>query len=275
MKSFTKKWKNLLMIPLLCVVLALASGCGGNSGGKAEQIPVVEETGNEEQSPENVEAENPDESSGEQSFDSAEGEETGWEDGSENAGNESYGDDTYSDGSDSEENGWDESDGNGDAAEEDSYSEDSYIEGGDSYTEDSGYQDDDASGTDNGNDYQEEYEGSDGEIQENGVYTTKEDVALYIHTYGKLPANFMTKKQARSMGWSGGSLENYAPGMCIGGDRFGNYEGTLPRGNYHECDINTLGKKKRGAERLIYSDDGRIYYTDDHYETFTLLYEKN
>lgn len=273
MKSFAKKWKNLLMIPLLCAVLALASGCGGNSAGKAEQISVVEETGSEEQSSENVEAENPDESSGEQSFDSAEGEETGWEDGNDNAGDESYGDDTYSDGSDSEENGWDESDGNGDAAEEDSYSEDSYIEGGDSYTEDGGSQDNDASGTDNGNDYQEEYEGSDGEIQENGVYTTKEDVALYIHTYGKLPANFMTKKQARSMGWSGGSLENYAPGMCIGGDRFGNYEGTLPRGNYHECDINTLGKKKRGAERLIYSDDGRIYYTDDHYETFTLLYE--
>lgn len=275
MKSFGKKWKNLLMIPLLCAVLALASGCGGNSAGKVEQIPVVEKTGSEEQSSENVEAENPDESSGEQSFDSEEGEETGWEDGNDNAGNESYGDDTYSDGSDSEENGWDESDGNGDAAEEDSYSEDSYIEGGDSYTEDSGSQDNDASGTDNGNNYQEEYEGSDGEIQENGVYTTKEDVALYIHTYGKLPANFITKKQARSMGWSGGSLENYAPGMCIGGDRFGNYEGTLPRGNYHECDINTLGKKKRGAERLIYSDDGRIYYTDDHYETFTLLYEKN
>ncbi len=275
MKNFAKKWKNLLMIPLLCAVLALASGCGGNSAGKVEQIPVVEKTGSEEQSSENVEAENPDESSGEQSFDSEEGEETGWEDGNDNAGNESYGDDTYSDGSDSEQNGWDESDGNGDAAEEDSYSEDSYIEGGDSYTEDSGYQDNDASGTDNGNEYQEEYEGSDGEIQENGVYTTKEDVALYIHTYGKLPANFITKKQARSMGWSGGSLENYAPGMCIGGDRFGNYEGTLPRGNYHECDINTLGKKKRGAERLIYSDDGRIYYTDDHYETFTLLYEKN
>ena len=275
MKSFGKKWKNLQMITLLCAVRALDTGCGGNSAGKVEQIPVVEETGSEEQSSENVEAENPDESSGEQSFDSVEGEETGWEDGNDNAGNESYGDDTYSDGSDSEENGWDESDGNGDAAEEDSYSEDSYIEGGDSYTEDSGSQDNDASGTDNGNDYQEEYEGSDGEIQENGVYTTKEDVALYIHTYGKLPANFITKKQARSMGWSGGSLENYAPGMCIGGDRFGNYEGTLPRGNYHECDINTLGKKKRGAERLIYSDDGRIYYTDDHYETFTLLYERN
>ena len=112
-----------------------------------------------------------------------------------------------------------------------------------------------------------------GELDENGVYTTKEDVALYLHTYGKLPLNFMTKKEARSAGWSGGSLEEYAPGMCIGGDRFGNYEGVLPEGNYHECDINTLGEKRRGPERLVYSDDGRIYYTSDHYETFTLLYE--
>ena len=109
------------------------------------------------------------------------------------------------------------------------------------------------------------------DIDENGVYTTKEDVALYLHTYGHLPHNFMTKKEARSRGWSGGALEKYAPGMCIGGDRFGNYEGILPDGHYHECDINTLGEK-RGPERLVYSDDGRIYYTADHYETFELLY---
>lgn len=110
------------------------------------------------------------------------------------------------------------------------------------------------------------------EIDEDGSYTTKEDVALYIHTYGKLPSNFITKKQAEKLGWNGGSLEPYAPGKCIGGGRFGNYEGILPDGNYKECDIDTLGKKKRGAKRLIYSDDGRIYYTDDHYETFTQLY---
>lgn len=109
-------------------------------------------------------------------------------------------------------------------------------------------------------------------IDKNGVYTTAEDVALYLHTYGELPHNFITKKEARARGWPGGSLEEYAPGMCIGGDRFGNYEGILPDGNYHECDINTLGKQKRGPERLVYSDDGRIYYTGDHYESFTLLY---
>lgn len=110
-------------------------------------------------------------------------------------------------------------------------------------------------------------------IDENGSYTTKDDVALYIHTFGKLPQNFITKKQARELGWGGGSLEPYAPGKCIGGDRFGNYEGLLPEGHsYTECDVNTLGASSRGAERIIFSSDGLIYYTGDHYAHFTLLY---
>ncbi|MBR1641608.1 MAG: ribonuclease [Butyrivibrio sp.] len=110
-------------------------------------------------------------------------------------------------------------------------------------------------------------------LDEEGTYTSKVDVAMYIHTYGKLPSNFMTKKQAKKLGWSGGSLEEYAPGMCIGGDYFGNYEGLLPEDKeYHECDIDTLGKKSRGAKRIIYSDDGYIYYTEDHYESFEQLY---
>ena len=106
-----------------------------------------------------------------------------------------------------------------------------------------------------------------------GSYTSKEDVALYIHLYGELPLNFMTKKQARDLGWEGGSLEPVAPGMCIGGDWFGNYEGLLPEDReYTECDIDTLGKKSRGAKRIVFSDDGLIYYTEDHYESFELLY---
>jgi len=106
-----------------------------------------------------------------------------------------------------------------------------------------------------------------------GSYTTKEDVALYIHTYGMLPGNFMTKSEARKLGWEGGGLEDYAPGMCIGGDRFGNYEGLLPEDrDYTECDIDTLGRNSRGAKRIVFSDDGLIYYTDDHYESFELLY---
>ena len=107
-----------------------------------------------------------------------------------------------------------------------------------------------------------------------GTYTSKEDVALYIHIYGQLPSNFITKKEAKKLGWSGGGLEDYAPGMCIGGDYFGNYEGLLPEDReYRECDIDTLGKSSRGAKRIVYSDDGYIYYTEDHYESFELLYE--
>lgn len=109
-------------------------------------------------------------------------------------------------------------------------------------------------------------------LDRNGSYTSRDDVALYIHQYGKLPGNFITKAEAQKLGWSGGSLEKYAPGKSIGGDRFGNYEGTLPEGDYHECDIDTLGADRRGAKRLVYADDGRIYYTEDHYESFTLLY---
>lgn len=106
-----------------------------------------------------------------------------------------------------------------------------------------------------------------------GSYTTKEDVALYIHLYGELPQNFMTKSEAKKLGWEGGPLEPYAPGMCIGGDRFGNYEGLLPEDrDYWECDIDTLGADSRGAKRIVFSEDGLIYYTDDHYESFALLY---
>lgn len=111
-------------------------------------------------------------------------------------------------------------------------------------------------------------------IDEYGIYDSKEEVALYIVTYDKLPSNYITKKEAKKLGWSGGSLESYAPGKCIGGDYFGNYEGNLPEDTeYHECDIDTLGKKSRGAKRIVYSDDGYVYYTEDHYETFELLYE--
>ncbi len=112
-------------------------------------------------------------------------------------------------------------------------------------------------------------------IFEDGVYTSKEDVARYISEFGHLPQNFITKKEAQALGWPGGSLEKYAPGKCIGGDRFGNYEGLLPEEKgrkYYECDIDTLGKDKRGAKRIIYSNDGLIFYTDDHYKSFTQLY---
>lgn len=112
-------------------------------------------------------------------------------------------------------------------------------------------------------------------LSEDGCYTSKEDVALYLYLYDHLPSNFITKKEAEKLGWQGGSLEPFAPGMCIGGNRFGNYEGLLPEKDgrfYTECDIDTLGAEKRGAKRIVFSNDGLIYYTEDHYESFELLY---
>jgi guanyl-specific ribonuclease Sa len=100
-------------------------------------------------------------------------------------------------------------------------------------------------------------------------------VAQYLALYGHLPQNFITKEEARKLGWNGGSLEPYAPGKSIGGDRFGNREGLLPTAKgrqYYECDIDTMGADSRGGKRIVWSNDGLIYYTDDHYESFTLLY---
>jgi len=112
-------------------------------------------------------------------------------------------------------------------------------------------------------------------IDKNGSYYSKDEVALYIHTYDKLPGNYITKGEAEALGWTGGSVERYKKGAAIGGTYFGNYEKKLPAKQgrkYYECDIDTKGKNSRGAKRIIYSNDGLIYYTDDHYETFTLLY---
>lgn len=123
---------------------------------------------------------------------------------------------------------------------------------------------------------EEDTEPAEGVISEDGTYTSKEDVAEYLHTYGHLPSNYIKKKAAQELGWvsSEGNLWDVAPGMSIGGDYFGNYEGTLPEADdrdYYECDIDFDGSY-RGAKRIVYSNDGLIYYTEDHYETFELLY---
>ena len=110
-------------------------------------------------------------------------------------------------------------------------------------------------------------------VEEDGTYTAPQDIADYLFTYGRLPGNFITKKEAQVLGWD--SRSNYvgdvAPGKSIGGDSFGNYEQKLPTANgrkYYECDCNYTGTR-RGAERIIFSNDGLVYYTADHYETFT------
>lgn len=113
-------------------------------------------------------------------------------------------------------------------------------------------------------------------IVEDGNYTGVEEVAEYIHTYGKLPANYITKNEAREMGWESdkGNLWEISEFKSIGGDWFGNREGLLPKADnrkWYECDINYSGGF-RGAERIVFSNDGLIYYTADHYESFKKIY---
>lgn len=112
---------------------------------------------------------------------------------------------------------------------------------------------------------------SDVDVVENGEYCTVDEVAAYIKEYHKLPSNYITKKEAQSLGWHGGPLKKYAPGKSIGGDRFTNRQHVLPDSDdkYIECDINANGTS-RGAERIVYNTgDFKVYYTDDHYNTFT------
>lgn len=113
-------------------------------------------------------------------------------------------------------------------------------------------------------------------VSEDAEYTGRDEVALYLHEYGHLPPNYITKKEAQALGWEGGgeALAELAPGKSIGGSRFGNYEGQLPEWEgrrYYECDIDFDGRS-RGAKRLVYSNDGLIFYTEDHYASFEQLY---
>lgn len=111
------------------------------------------------------------------------------------------------------------------------------------------------------------------EVNEGEFYTCVQDVVEYLHRYGELPGNYLTKQEARDLGWvsSEGNLWDVVPGANIGGDHYGNFEGLLPEKKgrrYQEADINYKGGFRDG-ERLVYSNDGLYFYTDDHYETFT------
>lgn len=110
-------------------------------------------------------------------------------------------------------------------------------------------------------------------VVESETYSDKEHVAAYLNEFGHLPANYISKNKAdNTPNWQ-------KNGYYIGGDRFGNYEGRLPKKSgrtYYECDLsysnNNIKKGNRGTKRLVYSNDGLIFYTEDHYESFTQLY---
>ena len=115
-------------------------------------------------------------------------------------------------------------------------------------------------------------------VEKNGAYTSKDEVAAYIYRFGGLPRNFITKKEALALGWDAksGNLWQVADKKSIGGDRFSNREKKLPEASgrkWFECDVG-YGGGRRGAQRIVFSSDGLIYYTPDHYENFYLLYER-
>lgn len=106
---------------------------------------------------------------------------------------------------------------------------------------------------------------------EDGSYTSKDEVAAYLHSYGKLPSNYLTTEAAKALGWDGESdLWAVQSGASIGGDEYGNHAGLLPSADgrtWKQCDVGYNGGT-RGPERLVYSSDGLIYYSPDRFTTF-------
>ena len=237
-----RKWKKgLVWLLMVMLVLGTAAGCGTASGGQPERTLVqeqkVEETVQGEKAAEAQEISEAGEEPGEgkESEDWGESEESG------GGGNQK----------ESEESGEGENRKKTEKSEQ---------------REDQKYSDETNSSLN----------GDSIEIEEDGTYISKDEVALYLHIYGYLPDNYITKKEAQDLGWDSkkGNLDQVAPGMSIGGSYFGNYEGMLPEKKgrkYYECDLDYEGGY-RGAKRLIYSNDGLIFYTEDHYKTFEQLY---
>lgn len=110
-------------------------------------------------------------------------------------------------------------------------------------------------------------------VEKSKEYCSYKEVAAYIHTYKTLPSNYMTKEEAHQKGWDGGNPQYDIGGnVYIGGDRFANLEKILPAGEeYYECDVDYMDEN-RGSNRLIYTSDGKVYYTNDHYESYKELY---
>ena len=113
---------------------------------------------------------------------------------------------------------------------------------------------------------------ADYDVEKSGWYDTMEEVAIYLTFFDELPDNYITKQEAQALGWDNrkGNLWKVADGCSIGGDRFGNYESLLPDAKgrrWTECDIGFDGGYRNGR-RIVFSNDGLIYYTADHYQSF-------
>ena len=94
----------------------------------------------------------------------------------------------------------------------------------------------------------------------------------YIKVYGKLPSYYITSEQAKNEGWNSkkGDLFIKCPGRMIFGGIYQNRNGHLPTAPnrvWYEADINyEFGF--RGTERILFSNDGLMFVTYDHYHTF-------
>jgi len=117
-------------------------------------------------------------------------------------------------------------------------------------------------------------------ISETGKYTAKDSVAAYIYLFHKLPSNYVNKATGQTLyeNKTGNEFSkwNFNPwtslGVMIGGDIYNNNEGLLPSGNsYRECDVD-YHDSSRGTKRLIYTLNGLVYYTANHYESFAKVY---
>jgi len=117
-------------------------------------------------------------------------------------------------------------------------------------------------------------------ILETGIYTTKDSVAAYIYLFHKLPSNYVNKATGQTLyeDVTGNAFSrwNFNPwtllGVMIGGDVYRNDNGSLPSENsYRECDVD-YHDSSRGTKRLVYTLNGIVYYTANHYDNFAKIY---
>lgn len=102
------------------------------------------------------------------------------------------------------------------------------------------------------------------------VLTNENTVINYVKQNHKLPDYYIRKNDAKNLGWnpSKGNLCEVLPGKAIGGDYFGNREGKLPKGlKYYEADVN-YRCGNRNADRIVFTENGEVYLTKDHYKSF-------
>ena len=102
--------------------------------------------------------------------------------------------------------------------------------------------------------------------------TNDEIVVKYLKEHGELPDYYITKSEAKSLGWvpSKGNLCEVAPGKAIGGDIWTNRQKSLPTKSgrkYFEADLN-YNCGNRNADRVVFSNDGLVFVTFDHYRSF-------